>query len=88
MTQEELDQAFDQAFSRASKTKIQLPPDIMLYFYAYYIKSTIDRPFYNPSGENELRNAFKINALFQIKDVSQNEAKKKYIELVEKYITD
>ncbi|MDP2059136.1 MAG: acyl-CoA-binding protein, partial [Flavobacteriaceae bacterium] len=44
--------------------------------------------FYNPSGENELRNAFKINALFQVKDISQNEAKKKYIELVEKYITD
>lgn len=88
MTQVELDETFEAAFQKASNTKIQLPPDIMLYFYAYYKKATIDRPFYNPSGENELRNAFKINALFQIRDVSQNEAKRKYIELVETYITD
>ncbi|MBU2524991.1 MAG: acyl-CoA-binding protein [Flavobacteriaceae bacterium] len=88
MTEQELDKVFDAAFERASKTKIKLPPDLMLHFYAYYKRATLGRPYHNPSGENELRNAFKINALFQVQNLTQTEAKLKYIELVNKYITD
>lgn len=90
MTEEELNIAFHEAYERACNTKIQLPPDIMLHFYAYY-KHAIhneESTFYNPSGDSELRNAFKLNALFQVKSLTPKEAKLKYIELVNKYITD
>ena len=88
MTEEELNIAFDKAFERASNTKIQLPPDIMLHLYAYYKHAIHTESFYTPSGNSELRNAFKLNALFQIKDLSRKDAKLKYIELVNKHITD
>lgn len=88
MKKETLDQRFSEAFERASKTQIKLPPDIMLHFYAYYKRATLGMPYHNPSGENELRNAFKINALFQVQNLTQDEAKQKYIDLVNKYITD
>lgn len=89
MNENELNIAFDKAYKKASNTKIQLPPDVMLYFYAYYKRATHTKGgLYNPSGENELRNAFKLNAFFQVQNLSPSEAKLKYIELVEKYITE
>lgn len=89
MNKEELDIAFEQAFQKACNTKIQLPPDLMLHFYAYYKQATHKtNTFYTPSGNSPLRNAFKLNALFQVKNMTSDEAKEKYIELVEKYITD
>ncbi len=88
MTEEELNIAFDKAYERACNTKLQLPPDVMLHFYAHYKQATHADGFYTPSGNSELRNAFKLNALFQVKNLSQKEAKLKYIELVNKHITD
>ncbi|EZH72774.1 hypothetical protein ATO12_21830 [Aquimarina atlantica] len=88
MTEEELNIAFDDAYERACNTKIQLPPDIMLHFYAYYKRATHTEGFFTPSGNSELRNAFKLNAFFQAKNLTPKEAKEKYIELVNKYITD
>ncbi len=90
MTNEELHTNFLKAFEKASNTKIQLPPDIMLHFYAYYKQATHTEEigFYIPSGSSELRNAFKLNALFQVKNLTPDEAKLKYIELVNTYITD
>jgi len=88
MTDEELNINFQKAFKKASHTKIELPPDVMLHFYAYYKQATHTESFYTPSGDSELRNAFKLNALFQVKNLTPNEAKLKYIELVNKYITD
>ncbi|WP_024770766.1 acyl-CoA-binding protein [Aquimarina macrocephali] len=88
MTEEELNIAFDNAYKRACNTKIQLPPDVMLHFYAYYKRATHTEGFFTPSGDSELRNAFKLNAFFQAKNLTPKEAKEKYIELVNKYITD
>ncbi|WP_109299321.1 acyl-CoA-binding protein [Aquimarina sp. AU474] len=88
MTEEELNTAFDKAYERACNTKMQFPPDVMLHFYAYYKQATHADGFYTPSGNSELRNAFKLNALFQVKNLSQQEAKIKYIDLVNKHITD
>ncbi|MBG6130920.1 acyl-CoA-binding protein [Aquimarina sp. EL_43] len=88
MTEEELNIAFDNAYERACNTKIQLPPDIMLHFYAYYKRATHTEGFFTPSGDSELRNAFKLNAFFQAKNLTPKEAKEKYIELVNKYIID
>ena len=88
MTDEELHIAFEEAYKKASTTNIQLPPDIMLHLYAYYKHAQYTEGFYTPSGDSELRNAFKLNALFQVKDLSRQEAMEKYIETVNKYIKD
>ncbi|PKV52503.1 acyl-CoA-binding protein [Aquimarina sp. MAR_2010_214] len=88
MTEEELNIAFDNAYERACNTKIQLPPDVMLHFYAYYKRATHTEGFFTPSGDSELRNAFKLNAFFQAKNLTPKQAKEKYIELVNEHITD
>jgi len=88
MIQEELDIKFNLAFEKASNTKKKLPDDIKLHFYAYYKRATIGNKHHHPSGEIQLRNAFKLNALLQIQHLSQNEAKQKYIELVAEHIPE
>ncbi|WP_378186938.1 acyl-CoA-binding domain-containing protein [Aquimarina sp. W85] len=88
MTNEDLDIAFEKAFEKASNTNLKLPTDIMLHLYAHYKLATNTKGFYTPSGDSDLRNAFKLNALFQVKHLSQHEAKLKYIALVDQYIPD
>lgn len=88
MTSEEIDKQFLAAYERASTTNKKFPPDIMLKLYAYYKHATESEGIYKPSGDDDVRNAFKLNALLQIKGISTTEAKEKYIELVNKYITE
>ncbi|MEG9327991.1 Acyl-CoA-binding protein [Salinimicrobium catena] len=88
MTSEEIDKEFQEAYKRASRTDQKFPPDIMLQFYAYYKQATEQEGIYTPSGEDDVRNAFKLNALLQIKGMSIKEAKKNYIDLVNRYITE
>lgn len=91
MTKEKtnLDKRFRAAVEKAARTDLDFPPDVKLYFYAYYKRAT---GFHSEHREHEdiegstLINAFKMNALFQAKDVSPDEAKERYIELVDKYI--
>lgn len=82
---EDLDIKFEKAFKIASAMTEELPPDVMLHFYAFYKIATNNGRLHMPSGNSELRNGFKLNALFQFNDVSPSEAKKRYITLVEKY---
>ena len=86
MTEEELHNAFLKAVDEANSYDKILPTDIKLQFYAHYKHAVEDIGFYKPSDKIELRNAFKLNALFQVKRMSKNEAKLKYIELVETYL--
>lgn len=81
----DLDIKFDKAFQIASAMTRKLPPDIMLKFYAYYKQATNESNIYLPSGSDEMKNAFKLNAYFQLSDISPDEAKQKYIELVEEF---
>ncbi len=81
----DLDKRFNKAFEIASAMTKALPPDVMLHFYAFYKIATNNGKLYMPSGSSELRNGFKLNALFQFNHLSANEAKEKYIALVEKY---
>lgn len=85
MEEKDIDKRFKKAYEIASSMTKKLPPDVMLQFYAYYKQATINTPFYNPAGENDLRNAFKLNAWFQVSQLEPDEAKRKYIELVEEY---
>ncbi len=86
MTDEELHSAFLKAVDDANSYDKILPTDIKLQFYAHYKHAVEDIGFYRPSDKVELRNAFKLNALFQVKRMTKNEAKLKYIELVNKHL--
>ena len=81
-----IDIEFEKAYKISSSTTLKLPPDIMLQLYAYYKQATKGSNYTQPSGNTELRNAFKLNAWFQISQISADEAKKEYIALVNKYL--
>lgn len=85
---EKIDIAFKEAYQKASRTNQKFPPDIMLLFYAYYKQATETSGIYTPSGDRDVRSAFKLNALLQVKGLSVLEAKQRYIELVNQHITD
>jgi len=75
-----LDKEFDEAFSKISKLKEAIAPDIMLKLYAYNKQANFGNKF---SFNNDLnvRNAFKLNAWMQLNGMKSEEAKKEYIEL-------
>lgn len=78
---------FLRAYDMASTTELKFPPDVLLHFYAYYKRATEQNGFYHQSSnEGDLKSAFKINALLQVKDLTKEQAKQKYIDLVEEYI--
>ena len=86
MEQENKDR-FLKAYEIASNTDRQFPPDVMLHFYALYKRATEKNGFYIPSSNTgDIRGAFKMNALIQVKELSKAEAEKMYIELVEEHI--
>lgn len=83
-----LEKEFQEAYERATHTKLRFPPDLMLHFYAYYKRATNDSTFYslaNPDDE-KLISAFKMNAIFQVKNLTPKQAKKAYINLVNTHI--
>jgi len=83
MTSKELDIEFREAVDRINAYTEGFPADVLLKLYAYYKKATND--YGRPSGRKPLINAFKTNALFQAQDLSPDEAKQKYIDLVNSY---
>lgn len=94
MAPEEVDKEFLKAFEKLNSTSKKFPPDIMLKFYAYYKQATEQEAksipvFQNPDEEyKDIKSAFKLNALLQIKGISSFEAKLKYIELVKENLED
>jgi acyl-CoA-binding protein len=83
MTSEELDIEFRDAVERINNFTEPFPADFLLRLYAYYKKATNN--YGRPSSKKPIINAFKTNALFQVKDVTQDEAKRIYIDLVKNY---
>ncbi|WP_370391905.1 acyl-CoA-binding protein [uncultured Winogradskyella sp.] len=83
MTSEELDIKFQEAVERVNEHTDPFPADFLLRLYAYYKKATND--YGRPNSRKPIINAFKTNALFQVKDISQDEAKRQYIKLVKNY---
>lgn len=83
MTSEELDIQFKDAVKRINEHTEGFPADFLLRLYAFYKKATND--YGRPSSRKPIINAFKTNALFQIENISEEEAKQKYIELVNNY---
>ena len=83
MNSEELDIEFKEAVDRINDYKEAFPADFLLRLYAYYKKATND--YSRPTSSKPLISAFKTNALFQIKNITQDEAKQTYIDLVNNY---
>ncbi|WP_047545368.1 acyl-CoA-binding protein [Psychroserpens sp. Hel_I_66] len=83
MTSEELEIEFNEAVERINAHNEPFPADMLLRLYAYYKKASNN--YDRPSSGKPIINAFKTNALFQIQDVSQDEAKQIYIDLVNNY---
>ncbi len=74
---------FKEAVDRINAHKDPFPADFLLRLYAYYKRATND--YSRPKSRRPIINAFKTNALFQIGNISEKQAKKKYIELVKNY---
>lgn len=88
---EKLNKEFKEAYKRASNTSLRFPPDLMLQFYAYYkhaIEEDTTHIYHQNVEGTELVNAFKMNSLFQIRNISREEAKRKYIALVNEHIPE
>ncbi|MDY2587519.1 acyl-CoA-binding protein [Winogradskyella aquimaris] len=83
MTSAELNKEFEDAVERINAHTEPFPADFLLRLYAYYKKATND--YGRPSSRKPIINAFKTNALFQVQDISPDEAKREYISLVNKY---
>lgn len=83
MTSASLDKAFEDAVDRVNAHIEPFPADTLLKLYAYYKKATNN--YGKPRSKKSIINAFKTNALFQIKDISEDEAKQAYIDLVNQY---
>ena len=83
MSHESLEIEFTEAVNRVNGHPEPFPADILLRLYAYYKKATND--YTRPKGKKKLINAFKTNALFQVKNVDVDEAKQEYINLVNNY---
>jgi acyl-CoA-binding protein len=83
MTSEELHIEFEEAVERINSFKEPYPADLLLRLYAYFKKASND--YGRPSSSKPIINAFKTNALFQVKDITQDEAKRIYIDLVNNY---
>lgn len=85
MTSEELDIAFREAVDKINDHHEPFPADFLLRLYAYYKKATND--YSRPSSSSKpLITAFKTNALFQIQNITEDEAKQTYIDLVNTYL--
>jgi len=89
LTDQKLEEAFFEAYKKVGETQKKFPQDILLHFYSYYKQATNDnrlQVYHQPESGEELVNAFKANALFQIKTMSQREAKIKYIQLAKQQL--
>ncbi|MFP4847239.1 acyl-CoA-binding protein [Winogradskyella sp. PE311] len=83
MTTKKLDIEFDTAVERVNDHTEPFPADFLLRLYAYYKKATNN--YGRPSSRKPIINAFKTNALFQVQNISEDEAKQEYINLVNNY---
>ncbi len=83
MDSEELHIAFLKAVDSINAHTEPFPADILLKLYAYYKRATNDQT--SPNSSNPLIGAFKTNALFQSRNMDQDEAKRLYIEAVNRY---
>ncbi len=82
MIKKDLDTLFNEAFEKASNMEHDsLPQDVMLRFYAYYKQATFGALGSMNYSNLDVKDAFKTNAWLQISHISEDEAKRCYIDL-------
>ncbi len=83
-----LNNRFLKAFEAANAMDdILIPIDLRLQFYAYYKQATVNSSLsYLTNDPDQIRNAFKMNAILQVRNLSTEEAKQAYIDLVNETI--
>lgn len=83
MIEKDLDTRFKEAVQIASEmTQASLPQDVQLRLYAYYKQATIGTLDLKQTSNYHLRDAFKTNAWMQISNITADEAKEQYIEII------
>ena len=74
---------FEEAVERVNSYENLFPADFLLRLYAYYKKATQNSE--PPSSRRSIINAFKANALFQARGLTEDQAKEHYVALVKEY---
>lgn len=83
MSEKDLNTLFSEAFEKASNMEQDsLPPDVMLRLYAYYKQATFGSIGSVNYSNLDVRDAFKNNAWMQIRHISEDEAKRCYIDII------
>lgn len=89
--EKDLDTLFDEAFENAQLIpQSSVPIDLQLILYGLYKQATSnnsDRFYFRQESQN-LRSAFKLNAWMQVNHISAEEAKKQYIEIINKLMKE
>lgn len=83
MTSEELQKAFEDAVNQINNHTEPFPADFLLRLYGYYKRANNNLD--DPNSKKPLINAFKANALFQTREMTEEEAKQAYVEAVQAY---
>src|SRR5690606_10669960 len=81
--EDQLDIEFKEAVERINSYTEPFPADLLLRLYTYY-KNAINN-YKTTKAKKQIITAFKTNALFQVKNVTPDEAKRIYIDLVNNY---
>ncbi len=82
MSKEKLRIDFEAAVEHVNNYTDPLPADFLLKIYAYY--KIANNNFNHPGSKKPLINAFKANALIQARNLSPEEAMRKYVDLINK----
>ncbi|WP_300567104.1 acyl-CoA-binding protein [Flavobacterium sp.] len=83
MVEKDLDTLFKEAVAIANTiAQSSLPQDVQLRCYAYYKQATFGSLGSVNYSNLDVRDAFKNNAWMQISHISEDEAKRLYIEII------
>ncbi len=87
----ELDKLFVKYYQAIRDTSKRFPQDTLLRFYSYYKLATNEnqmRVQQLPENGEELINAFKANAMFQVQKIDPRQAKINYIKLAQQELDE
>ncbi|ESU18466.1 hypothetical protein FCR2A7T_27530 [Flavobacterium cauense R2A-7] len=89
--EKDLDTLFEEAFENAQLIpQSSVPIDLQLILYGLYKQATANESdsFYFRQESQNLRSAFKLNAWMQVNHISPEEAKKQYIEIINRLMKE
>ncbi|PCE63472.1 acyl-CoA-binding protein [Sediminicola luteus] len=76
-----LRERFEEAVAFMNSYTHPLPADLLLKIYAYY--KIANNNFDHPGSRKPLINAFKMNALIQAQEITEDQAMEMYIEVTD-----